>query len=91
MASVLNSLSNLPVVVMTFLVGWAQTRYGTTEMMLLEAALGVVCVAGYAALIWHWRTGKAGSRASGVEAAAGGSVEGSSTRALSAVSPPIGQ
>jgi MFS family permease len=57
MASVLNSLSNVPVVIMTFLVGWAQARYGTTEMMLLEAAIGVACVVGYAALVWHWRGG----------------------------------
>jgi predicted MFS family arabinose efflux permease len=57
MASVLTSLNNLPVVVMTFFVGWAQARYGTTDMMLLEAAIGVVCVVGYAALAWHWRGG----------------------------------
>jgi predicted MFS family arabinose efflux permease len=57
MASVLTSLSNAPVVTMTFLVGWAQARYGTTEMMLLEAAVGVFCVVGYAALAWHWRAG----------------------------------
>jgi MFS family permease len=57
MASVLTSLNNLPVVVMTFFVGWAQRSYGTTDMMLLEAAIGVVCVVGYAGLAWHWRGG----------------------------------
>jgi MFS family permease len=41
MASVLSSLSNAPVVAMTFFVGWAQDRYGTTGMMLQEAAIGV--------------------------------------------------
>lgn len=55
MASVLNSLSNLPVVVMTFLVGWSQARFGTTNMMLQEAALGAVAVVGYAVLVRLWR------------------------------------
>jgi MFS family permease len=70
MASVLTSLSNLPVVGMTFFVGWAQTRYGTTEMMLLEAAIGVACVVGYAALAWHWRGGSERPVAAGKPAVA---------------------
>jgi MFS family permease len=55
MASVLNSLSNLPVVAMTFLVGWSQARFGTTNMMLQEAVLGAVAVVGYAILVRLWR------------------------------------
>jgi MFS transporter, PAT family, beta-lactamase induction signal transducer AmpG len=76
MASVLYSLNNLPVVVMTFLVGWAQARYGTTEMMLLEAAVGVFCVVGYAALAWHWRVGAAAPKAATSEPVIVSSAEG---------------
>ena len=54
-AAILSSLCNLPVVVVTVLVGWVQTRYGSSAMLLTEAGLGALSVAGYAALAWLWR------------------------------------
>lgn len=48
---VLSSLSNVPVVIVTLLIGTVQVRYGSMSMLLVEAGLGVVSVAGYAALV----------------------------------------
>jgi len=52
---VLNSLSNVPVVVVTMIIGAVQTRAGSTAMLLTEAGLGVVSVAIYALLVVVWR------------------------------------
>jgi MFS family permease len=52
---VLGSLSILPVVVVTMIIGAVQTRAGSTVMLLTEAALGVVSIALYALLILVWR------------------------------------
>jgi MFS family permease len=52
---VFNSLSNLPVVVVTMLIGAVQARAGSTAMLLTEAGLGVVSVALYALLVVVWR------------------------------------
>ena len=54
-ASVLGSLANLPLVVMIPVVGWVQTRHGSTAMLLCEAGVAVISVAGYAALAYAWR------------------------------------
>jgi PAT family beta-lactamase induction signal transducer AmpG len=54
-AGVLSSLSNVPVVVVTVLVGSVQTHRGSNAMLLLEAALGVASVALYGLLVWLWR------------------------------------
>ncbi len=59
--AILSSLCNLPVVVVTVLVGWVQTRYGSSAMLLTEAGLGVLSVAGYAALAWVWRPDASGA------------------------------
>jgi len=51
----LNSLSNVPVLVVTMIIGTVQTRSGSTAMLLTEAGLGVVSVALYALLIVVWQ------------------------------------
>ena len=53
--TVLSSLTNLPVVVVTVLVGAVQTRYGSTAMLLTEAGLAVAAVAAFTLLVWLWR------------------------------------
>jgi len=52
---VLGALSNVPVVLVTMIIGAVQTRAGSTAMLLTEAALGVVSVALYGLLIVVWR------------------------------------
>lgn len=52
---VLGSLSNLPVLVVTMIIGAVQTRAGSTSMLLTEAGLGVVSIALYALLVLAWR------------------------------------
>jgi MFS transporter, PAT family, beta-lactamase induction signal transducer AmpG len=52
---VLNSLSNVPVVLVTMIIGAVQARSGSISMLLAEAGLGVVSVAMYAALVTMWR------------------------------------
>jgi MFS family permease len=54
-SSVLASLSNLPVVLVTALVGVVQSRAGSNAMLLTEAGLGVASVAFYAVLATLWR------------------------------------
>jgi hypothetical protein len=58
--SVLNSLSNVPVVLVTMIIGAVQVRLGSIAMLLAEAGLGVVTVALYAALVTLWRPSAAG-------------------------------
>lgn len=58
-AALLSSLCNLPVVVVTVLVGAVQTRHGSAAMLLTEAGLAVVSLTGYALLAWWWRPGAA--------------------------------
>jgi PAT family beta-lactamase induction signal transducer AmpG len=52
---VLSSLSNLPVVLVTVLVGVVQTRHGSNAMLFVEAGLGTISVAVYALLVSVWR------------------------------------
>jgi thiazole synthase ThiGH ThiG subunit len=54
-AGVLGALSNVPVVVVTMIIGAVQTRAGSTAMLLAEAGLGVGSVALFALLIAAWR------------------------------------
>lgn len=54
-ASMLSSLCNLPLVVMVAVVGWVQARHGSSAMLLTEAGVALVAVAGYAALAYAWR------------------------------------
>jgi MFS family permease len=67
-AALLGSLCNVPVVAMTALVGWVQTRHGSSAMLLTEAGVGAVSVAAYAALAWAWRP-QDGSAAASLAAA----------------------
>ena len=55
-SSVLSSLGNLPVVVMTMVVGWVQTRQGSTAMLLTEASVAVIAITAYAVLAYVWRS-----------------------------------
>lgn len=54
-ASLLFSLTNLPVVVMVAVVGWVQTRHGSTAMLLVEAGVAAVSITAYSALAYVWR------------------------------------
>jgi putative MFS transporter len=54
-AAVLSSISNLPVVIMLAVVGAAQTRHGSSGMLLVEAACGVVSMLAYALVAWAWK------------------------------------
>jgi predicted MFS family arabinose efflux permease len=58
-AACMSSLTNLPVVLVTIVVGGVQTRGGTDAMLLAEAALGGAGVAAYALLAWAWKPGGA--------------------------------
>ncbi len=49
----LGSLCNVPVVIMTIILGQAQAHYGATGMMLIEAAFGVVSGIVYGLVAWH--------------------------------------
>jgi MFS family permease len=51
----LASLSNVPLLLVTLLVGQAEARSGPNGMLMTEAVLGAVSVAAYAALAWFWR------------------------------------
>jgi len=51
----LASLCNLPVVIVTVLIGSIQAHHGTIAMLLVEAGLGVASVALYALLVWFRR------------------------------------
>ena len=55
-SSVLSSLGNLPVVVMTMVVGWVQTRQGSTAMLLTEASVAVIAITAYAVLAYVRRS-----------------------------------
>jgi MFS family permease len=51
----LASLSNVPLLFATVLLGGAEARLGVDGMLLSEAALGAVSVAAYSTLAWFWR------------------------------------
>lgn len=55
--ALLGSLCNVPVVTVTLLIGVMQARHGSSGMLLTEAGLGVVSIAGYSLLAWLWRPG----------------------------------
>ncbi len=53
--NMLASLSNVPILVMTLLDGWAQTRFGSGGMLILEAAVGVAAAGVFALIVWTTR------------------------------------
>lgn len=53
--ALLGSLCNVPVVLVTFILGAAQARYGTSGMMMIEAGLGIASALAYALIAWTWR------------------------------------
>jgi MFS transporter, PAT family, beta-lactamase induction signal transducer AmpG len=48
--NLISSISNVPVLLVTLVDGWAETRFGATGMLYVEAAMGVAGVAIYAAV-----------------------------------------
>jgi MFS transporter, PAT family, beta-lactamase induction signal transducer AmpG len=56
----LSSLSNLPLLAATLILGQAEARLGVDGMLLTEAALGGFSVAGYALLATRWRPAAVG-------------------------------
>jgi MFS family permease len=50
-----SSAANLPVPVVTMIVGAVQTRYGSTTMLLAEAGIGIVSLTVVCGVIWLWR------------------------------------
>jgi PAT family beta-lactamase induction signal transducer AmpG len=54
-AGVFGALSNVPVVVVTMIIGAVQTRAGSTAMLLAEAGLGVVSIALFSVAVVAWR------------------------------------
>jgi MFS family permease len=55
----LSSLANLPLVVVTMLLGSTQAHHGSDAMLLVEAALGVASVIVFGILAWVLRVGTA--------------------------------
>lgn len=53
--SVLSSLCNVPLVLVTMLIGAVQVRHGSNAMLFTEAALSVAAVAIYALVVAIWR------------------------------------
>lgn len=48
--NLISSLSNVPILVVTLVDGWAETKFGATGMLYTEAALGIAGVAVYTAV-----------------------------------------
>ena len=48
--NLISSLSNAPILIVTLVDGWAETKYGATGMLYVEAALGIGGVAVYGAV-----------------------------------------
>lgn len=48
--NLISSISNVPVLLVTLVDGWAETRFGATGMLYVEAAMGVTGVLVYAAV-----------------------------------------
>jgi hypothetical protein len=55
--ALLGGLCNLPLVVMTVLLGAAEARFGVTGMMGLEAVAGAASAMFYGLVAWRWRRG----------------------------------
>lgn len=55
LAAVLSSCANLPVAVVTAIVGRVQTSHGSAAMLMVEGGLGVASMLAYALLAWLWR------------------------------------
>jgi hypothetical protein len=53
--NLISSISNVPILVVTLVDGWAETKFGAAGMLLTEAALGVGAVALYYAVAWATR------------------------------------
>ena len=60
LGSVLGSFCNIPVVLMTMVVGRVQAGHGSTAMLLTEAVVAVGAVAAYALLARLWRPSRQG-------------------------------
>ena len=52
--ALLGSLCNLPVVLMTFVLGASEAHYGVEGMMMIEAILGILSAAAYGLVAWLW-------------------------------------
>ena len=44
---ILHSFTNVPVVLMTMVDGWAQTRWGSGAMLIVEGVIGIAAIAGF--------------------------------------------
>jgi len=55
LGSLLSSLGQAPLVVVTVVVGAVATARGPDAMLYAEAAMAVIAMAAYAALVWLWR------------------------------------
>lgn len=55
LGSILSSLGQLPLLLVTLVVGMVETRHGADAMLLAEAGLAVISVVGYVALASSWR------------------------------------
>ncbi|HEY2750772.1 MFS transporter [Phenylobacterium sp.] len=53
--NLISSISNVPILVVTLVDGWAETKFGATGMLWTEAALGAAAVALYYAVAWATR------------------------------------
>lgn len=53
--NLISSISNVPILVVVLIEGWAQTRWGSGAMLIAETVLGVAGIAVYAAVAWGTR------------------------------------
>lgn len=53
--NLISSISNVPILVVVLIDGWAQTRWGSGAMLIAETVLGVAGIAVYAAVAWGTR------------------------------------
>ncbi len=66
----LGSVCNIPVVVMTMIVGQVQAAHGSGAMLMTEAVAGFVSIAGYAVLAYLWKPAPRSDLAAGALAEA---------------------
>jgi PAT family beta-lactamase induction signal transducer AmpG len=53
--NLISSISNVPILVVVLIDGWAQTRWGSGAMLIVETVLGIAGIAFYAAVAWGTR------------------------------------
>jgi PAT family beta-lactamase induction signal transducer AmpG len=53
--NLISSISNAPILVVTLVDGWAETRWGAGGMLLVEAGLGVIAIAIFGVVAWTTR------------------------------------